>query len=509
MLAYKELKRIYLKQSILSDIDSILQWDLSTFMPQSSREQRVKQLCLLSDLKHNLFSSPEVKNLFEKANLEKLDLCDKANLREMNREYKYLSAFSSKFIEKKTRLTSICEGKWREAREKKKFGIVSSDFRKLIEIIKEEAKILSELFNCSEYDALMKNYNYSFDTEEIKIIFEDLRQFINQTYPKVIEKQKSEDELRNLPNLTENQQLEISKFFMKKFGFRFQMGRIDKSLHPFCGGATDDVRITTRFSKNNPFSSFEAVMHETGHALYEQGLPSKWKNQPLGKSGDMVLHESQSLFVEMQILKSRAFLEYFSKTLNNKFRITEKAVQPDSLFKHFNIVKKSYIRVDADEITYPLHVLLRFDLERRIIRNDFDVKYLPDVWNESFEKIFGFKVDNDANGCLQDIHWFAGLFGYFPTYTLGAIISSQLKWAITNEVVDYDDCLKKGNFKEIIKWLRKRIHSKGRLMLTKELLKETTDKSISTKFFKDHINNKFLKNKNKGRNDITNINKLD
>ncbi|MBD74222.1 MAG: carboxypeptidase M32 [Rickettsiales bacterium] len=492
MLAYKELKKIFYEQSILSDIDSILQWDLSTFMPERSRKERSKQLCLLSELKHRLFSSERTQKMFQEAKNEKLSFKDAINFNEMLREYEYFTSFNSKFIEKKTKLISVCEGKWRDAKEKKNFNIVKNELTKLVDLIKEEGKILSEKFNCSVYDSLMKHYNYSFNSKEITKIFNDLEKFILKIYPRIKEKQKKECPFKQVPNLSEEMQFQISKFFMKKIGFKFQNGRIDKSLHPFCGGGTDDVRITTRLSKDNPFSSFEAVMHETGHGLYEQGLPVQWKNQPLGKSGDMVLHESQSLFVEMQIMKSKPFLKYFSQMLKDEFNISHEYSSDENLFKHFNRVKKSYIRVDADEVTYPLHIILRFELERKLFQNEFKVKDLPDIWNSNFEKIFGFKVDNDANGCLQDIHWYAGLFGYFPTYTLGAIISSQISWAIKNHIPKYDNLLEKGKFKFIVDWLRENIHSKGRLMLTKEIVKKATKEDVKLEFFKSYLKTKYL-----------------
>ncbi len=395
-------------------------------------------------------------------------------------------------MKKKTKLVSICEGKWREAREKQNFKIVRDDLTKLIDVIKEEGKILSDKFNCPNYDALMKHYNFAFNTDELTYIFDDLENFINEIYPRILNRQERDHFSQELPQLTEEQQFEISKYFMKKIGFKFQNGRIDKSLHPFCGGGTDDVRITTRMNKNNPFSSFEAVMHETGHGLYEQGLPVRWRNQPLGKSGDMAIHESQSLFIETQIMKSKPFLDYFSAVLMKKFKISPEHVSAEGLYRHFNKVKKSFIRVDADEVTYPLHILLRFNLEKRIIQNEFKIKDLPEIWNVNFEKIFGFKVDNDNDGCLQDIHWYAGLFGYFPTYTLGAIISSQLKWAINRQFKDYDKCLKNGDFNSIINWLRKYIHSKGRQVSTKELVKKATGENIKSLFFKDYIADKYV-----------------
>ena len=213
---------------------------------------------------------------------------------------------------------------------------------------------------------------------------------------------------------------------MNKLGFDFNRGRIDKSLHPFCGGSSNDIRITTRFNKNDSFSCFDALMHETGHGLYEQNLPKKWQHQPLGSAGGMSLHESQSLFVEMQLIKSLPTSRFIEKVLKNKMNIDLGEFNYKNIYSFRNKVKKSFIRVDADEVHYPLHIIHRFNVEKKIIEENADVESLPDLWNEEFSKIFNYDVDSDNNGCLQDIHWYGGDFGYFPTYSIGAIIAAQL-----------------------------------------------------------------------------------
>ena len=233
-------------------------------------------------------------------------------------------------------------------------------------------------------------------------------------------------------------------------------------------------------------------MHETGHALYEQGLPAKWKYQPAGKSGGMALHESQSLLIEMQIMKSKSFQKFFSKVLVKKFNLEGDEWNFKNLFKIFNRVKKSYIRVESDEVTYPLHIILRFNLEKEIIQNNINIDDLPDLWNQEFKSLFGIEVDNDENGCLQDIHWYAGLFGYFPTYTIGALISSQLAFQLRKEIPELDNDISNGNFKKLIEWLKKNVHSKGSFYSTKKILLDSTQSKLNIEFFQNYINQKYL-----------------
>ena len=294
--------------------------------------------------------------------------------------------------------------------------------------------------------------------------------------------------------LTENDQFELSKIFMMKLGFDFSKGRIDKSLHPFCGGSTDDIRITTRFNEEDSFSCFDALMHETGHALYEQGLPSRWAHQPLGYAGGMSLHESQSLFIEMQIVKSRHLSNFIYKTLVNKLNKNSKLWSSEEIYKIRNLVKKNYIRVDSDEVHYPLHIIHRFNIEYKIIEESENIENLPDLWNQEFFKIMNLEITDDSNGCLQDIHWYGGDFGYFPTYSIGAFIAAQLAAKIRKEISNYDTLLEDGNLKRIIKWLESNIHSQGSIHKINPLLELTTGEALNLKYFENHITDRYINN---------------
>ena len=488
--AYQDLKRIFERKSILSDIDNILQWDLSTIMPEKSRESRTKQLSLLSELKCEIFTDTKIIKLFKDVDKNNLSVFDYSNFREMQKVFTYFSAVPQKLIKKKTELVAKCEGKWRKAKTLKNFCLVKKELSELIKVVKEESKFLSETYQCSKYDALLKCYEYSYNTSKIDALFKNLKNFINQKYDTIV-KNQIKIKYENI-NISEKEQLNLSKFFMKKFGFDFKRGRLDESAHPFCGGSTGDVRITTRINAENNFSAFEAVMHETGHALYEQNLPKNWSHQPAGKSGGMALHESQSLFIEMQVMKSKEFINYLTNILNQKFFKKKSKANFNDLYNTFNKVEKSFIRVEADELTYPLHIILRFNIEKQMIENDLEITEIPDIWNSEFKKIFGMEVDNDSNGCLQDIHWYAGLVGYFPTYTLGAIISAQFAHQFKKDINNVDEFIKAGDLKIINRWLKKNIHQKASFYSTDEILRKVTGRSLSLSYFTNYLQKKYI-----------------
>ena len=292
--------------------------------------------------------------------------------------------------------------------------------------------------------------------------------------------------------INEIQQRDIAEYIMNIIGFDFKRGRLDKSAHPFCGGSTNDVRITTRYNKDNPLSSLDGVMHETGHALYELNLPEKWNHQPVGKSRGMVMHESQSLMIEMQITRSLAFKKFLSKLLKDKFNITDKSLDADNLYLIGTRVEKSYIRVESDEVTYPLHIILRFNLERKIFNNEISVTDIPDAWNEEYKRLFDKKVEKDTDGSLQDVHWYAGLFGYFPTYSLGALTAAQFASQLRIDLPKLDSNIETGKFDDLIDWLKTNIHEKASFFSTNEVLEQVTNSTLNAKYFKNYINNRYL-----------------
>ena len=489
-MSYKNLKILFEEQSLINDISGILNWDMATYMPENSRRQRIKQITKLYDYKKNIFNVIKKNEFFNKVNEFELDKFDKINFELMKNKFDYFNSISVDKLKKKAELSIECEGLWREAKEKSNFNIVKNSFVKLVKLIKEESEILSQIKEKKKYDCLLSKYDRSLDSKQLFEIFNRVEKFIKKKLPLIVNKQKK---IEFHDFLNEEDQFNLSKIFMKQLGFDFSRGRIDKSLHPFCGGGTQDVRITTRFTEEDSFSCFDALMHETGHALYEQGLPQKWAHQPIGSAGGMSLHESQSLFVEMQIIKSLPVSQFIQQILKDKLGKDPNVWSSEVIYNIRNNVNPGYIRVDSDEVHYPLHIIHRFNIEYKVIEEDANVEYLPDLWNEEFSKTLGLDVHDDKSGCLQDIHWYGGDFGYFPTYSIGAFIAAQLACKVRTELINYDLNLKEGNFKPIIKWLRENIHSRGNFLKIDQLLEESTGEKLNLKYFENHIVDRYIK----------------
>jgi len=279
---------------------------------------------------------------------------------------------------------------------------------------------------------------------------------------------------------------------MERLGFDFAHGRLDVSAHPFCGGTPDDVRITTRYNESDFARALMGVLHETGHALYQRGLPVEWRLQPVGRARGMAMHESQSLLLEMQVCRSRAFLSYAAPVLRETFGGDGPGWDAEVLHRRQTRVQRGLIRVDADEVTYPAHVILRYHLERAMIAGDLRPADLPGAWAEGLHELLGIAPDNDREGCLQDIHWYDGNWGYFPTYTLGALIAAQLFEAARREIPDLMAAISAGEFGVLLGWLRERIHSKGSLLSTANLVESATGQPLGTASFMRHLRSRYL-----------------
>ncbi len=490
---YLKLKNLFKEQSILNDINGILGWDMATYMPIKSRKERIKQIKIIYDYKKKIFDEIKQNDLIKKIDTTKLTSEDKLNFNLMKEKIEYYEIIPYQKIKEKASLSIECEGYWREAKKKSDFNIVRKPFKKLVNIIREEAEMLSQKKDKTKYDCLLNNYDRSLNTKVLKKLFNRLEKFIKRKLPLILKKQEQTNGSLTMYELSEEDQFKLSKIFMKKLGFDFNKGRIDKSIHPFCGGSTNDIRITTRFNENDSFSCFDALMHETGHGIYEQNLPKRWSHQPLGSSGGMSLHESQSLLIEMQIIKSLPVSKFIQNVLQKQIKKNSIELNYEDIYRSRKKVTKNFIRVDADEVHYPLHIIHRFNIEYKIIEDNFNVDYLPDLWNEEFFKLFNIDVDSDKNGCLQDIHWYGGDFGYFPTYSLGAIIAAQLMHKIKKNIPNLSSNFENGNFKSTIKWLRRNVHEKGNSFEINEILEQATDEKLNLDYFENHISNRYIK----------------
>lgn len=492
---YKTLEKIFKKVCDINRAKSVLHWDMATVMPAGGAGARGEQLATLESISHAILNDKGVEELFgaaEKA-LKKLNPWQKSNFYEMRRVWRHANAVPQRLLNDLTIEGSKCEMVWRKARAENDFKALEPHLKKVVSIVREIAKAKGEKLGCKPYDALLDQYDPGRKSEQVDKIFEDLSGFLPEFTKQVIEKQKSGDQPKPLKGkFPKDKQRELGIKFMTDLGFDFERGRLDESLHPFCGGYPSDIRITTRYDEDDFNSSLMGVLHETGHALYEANLPRGWQGQPVGDARGMSVHESQSLLIEMQVCRSKAFLTYALPVIKKEFGIRSKDWNIENVYANYNKVTPSLIRVDADEVTYPSHIIIRYHIEKYLIDGEMEVEDLPEAWAQGMDKFLGIKPDSDKNGCMQDIHWMDGTFGYFPTYTIGAIYAAQLFKAAKKSDEKMLSSIEKGDFKSLNEWTRRNIHEFGSKFSTDDLLSKATGSPLDLDGYKEHLKERYL-----------------
>ena len=479
----------------LGNLLNIINWDYSTYMPSGSASSRQEEITTLSSIIHKMLTAKETGDLIAKAEQELsfLTKWQKANLRESKRNFLHSSCISDNLQERYTKASSQCEFIWREARKQNDFNLLKPYLQNVIDITKEIATVKSEHLNLSKYDSLIDMYDPGRKCASIKPVYDKLKLQLPELIRKIIEKQSKETVLPLTDKINIEQQKAIGKRVMEVMGFDFNKGRLDVSAHPFCGGTHNDLRLTARYDENNFLSGLWAIIHETGHGLYELYLPNEYKNQPVGNAKGMAFHESQSLVMEMQAARTQEFIEFLAKLLRDEFAFIGQEYSSDNLYKLATRVNPSFIRVDADEVTYPLHVILRFEIEHQLIEGSLTVDDLTECWNLKMQEYLGIKPSSYSEGCLQDIHWPSGSFGYFPAYTNGAIIASMLMKKAKEENSNILSALKEGNFSDLNLFLNTNLRSLGSLHETTELLQISTGYTeVQPEIFINYLSQKYL-----------------
>ncbi len=491
MTPYQQLETRFRRLSNLNEAQGMLHWDMATVMPPGGAESRAEQLATLSVLAHEMLTVPDVKGLLDAAETE--TPWQAANLREMRRQWVHAAALPSDLVEAFSKACSACEMVWREARPANDFAAVRPKLAQVLDLVRETGAAKAELLGCPAYDALLDQYEPDGRAADIDPLFDDLAGFLPDFIAQVLDRQAEAAPVIEpegpFPVAIQEQ---LGARLMKVLGFDFHHGRLDTSLHPFCGGTPDDVRITTRYDETDFTQSLMGVLHETGHALYERGLPGDWRHQPVGAARGMSLHESQSLLIEMQACRSRDFIGFAADLMREAFTGEGPAWEADNLYRLYTRVERGFIRVDADEVTYPAHVILRYRLERAMIAGDLEVDDLPGAWNDGMAALLGVTPPDDRRGCLQDIHWYDGAWGYFPTYTLGAMTAAQLFDAACRANEDILPAIGRGDFAPLLAWLGAEVHGNGSLRTTAELIAEATGRPLDPGVFKDHLKSRYL-----------------
>ena len=492
---YSRLERHFHRLNALRDASGVLGWDMSTIMPSGGAEARTEQLAALEVICHEQLTDESLPELLDAAESEAagLDVWQAANLREMRREWGRATALDADLVEALSRACRRCEMTWREARPASDYAAVLPSFEALLALVRESAEALGGLLGLDPYDALLDDYAPGLSAARVDAVFDPLADFLPGFIEQVLERQAAGPAPTALPGpFAVERQEALVRRFMEVLGFEFEHGRLDVSAHPFSGGVPDDVRITTRYDEADFMTGLLAVLHETGHALYERGLPADWRFQPVGNAGGMALHESQSLIFEMQACRSAPFVAFAAPLLREAFEASGPAWEEDNLLRLVTRVERGLIRVDADEVTYPAHVILRSRLERAMIAGDLQPAELPGAWNDGLEALLGVRPPDDRLGCLQDIHWYDGAFGYFPTYTLGAMMAAQLFAAAEAALPEIPEAIGRGDFAPLLGWLRENVHGHGSLHEADALLTRATGKPLDPKVFEAHLQRRYL-----------------
>ncbi|MDR4308238.1 carboxypeptidase M32 [Chelatococcus sambhunathii] len=494
MSAYSDLAARFSRAAAISNAIGILHWDHAAMMPKGAAASRSESVALLAVLRHEMVTDPEIGDLIGEAEAaDGLGEWERANLREIRRAYTIDTALPADLVAASSKATSVCEMTWRQARADSDFAALLPSLSEVLSLQRQAGEAKAEKLGLSVYDALLNDYEPGGRSAKIDALFDDLADFLPGFTEEAlaVQARRPQDPPLEGPFPVETQRA-LGVRLMAALGYDFERGRLDVSTHPFCGGADNDVRITTRYDEADFTSALMGVLHETGHALYEQGRPAGFMGQPVGSARGMSVHESQSLLIEMQACRSREFLDFAAPIMRDAFGGSGPAWETEALWRRYTRVSRGFIRVDADEVTYPAHVILRYRLERAMIAGDLPLAELPTAWNEGMRELLGVMPPNDRVGCLQDIHWPSGGWGYFPTYTLGAMTAAQLFAAAKSANPDMLPAIARGDFGPLVAWLRANVHGLGSLYETDELLTRATGSPLDASHFKAHLKRRYV-----------------
>jgi carboxypeptidase Taq len=491
---YEQLEQEFRRLHAFRGALSLLRWDAAVMMPRGSADVRGEQLAALETEHHALLTTPKVARLLERAEAASSQLEDwpLANLREMRRQRDHAIATPPSLIARLAKATARAEVFWVEARKANDFKIFAPHLEEVVHLVRDKAALLGQARGLAPYDALVDGFTPGISTADIDTIFKALSRKLPGLINEAIEVQATRAPLPLAGKFTVARQRALAVDVLKTLGFPFDRGRLDESEHPFTEGVPGDIRVTTRFDVADPFSGLLGAVHETGHAMYDLGLPMKWRDQPVGRDRGLALEESQSLLFEMNLCRSRSFVRYLKPLLEKYLQVSGPEWSEENLYGHLIRVKRSLIRMDADELTYPVHIMLRYELEKKILDGVLPVADLPAAWSENLEQRLGIKPINDVDGCLQDIHWAVGHFGYFPSYALGAVIAGQLNEALRAERPSLDEEIAAGQFGGVMDWLRDNVHGVGARLPIQELMQQATGKPLTASAYLRYLEAKYL-----------------
>jgi carboxypeptidase Taq len=487
---YRQLAEHCAKIADIRHASAVLQWDQETHMPEGSNEVRARQLSTLAELAHRLFTSAKTEKLIKKL-IHKDDLSDRQqkNVQRLLEDFEKNKKLPASFIQKQTRAVHQGFDAWIKARKANRFKVFEKPLQKIIDLKKQEAELLG--YEHHPYDALLNEYDKGITVQQLDKIFSSLAEKLEPIMLGQQKKSQVQQDIYSGKHFPQDHQWNFGIQMLREMHFNFDKGRQDISAHPFTTSfGSSDVRVTTRIDEKNPANMIWSCMHELGHALYEQGLPAEEYGMPLGEACSLSIHESQSRLWENAVGKNASFWKHYFPVLQSYFPEQLQDVSEEQFMRHANRVEPSLIRTEADEVTYHYHIIIRYEIEKLLIANNLQAKDVPAIWREMYKKYLKVEVPDDNSGCLQDVHWSHGSFGYFPTYSIGSILAAQFWNRIKGEQADIESALENGNSTAVFQWLQKNIYWQGRFYQTQELCKQVTGMKLNPQFFVDYISEK-------------------
>ena len=482
---YDELISLVKQANLLASTSALLGWDQETMMPPRGVEHRSNQQAQLASIHHGLATNPRIGDLL--AACESQDHLstdptspEAVNIREVRRRYERATKLPTELVEELAQLTSLAHHEWAEARKASDFARFRPWLEKIVELTRRKAECFGWPSDGEPWDALAEDYEAGCTAADVEVVFTPLRKRLQDLLSDLMASSTSPSNNFNEIALPIDQQEQFVRFVSKHIGFDYSRGRLDRSTHPFCSGThCHDVRLTTRFHETNVNDALGSTMHESGHGIYEQGLSADHIGTPMGDAVSLGIHESQSRMWENQVGRSREFWVWALPKLTEFFGDVVGGLSLDDVYGGANIVRPDFIRVEADELTYNMHIMVRFEIERALMRGDLEVSDIPGVWNQKYKQYLELDVPDDRRGCLQDIHWSSGSIGYFPTYTLGNLYAAQFFETALEAMPDLHDQFKSGQFGDLKRWLNQNIHAHGERYPAPDLCRHVTGKPLS------------------------------
>ena len=500
ILDYNRLMEKFKDLAVFQSAEMVVGWDMYTVMPPKGIELRSQQLSLLSVMEHKMASDAEIGVLLRKIKrrrqIDELNKVQRRNVYLIQKRYNEETKLPDQLVAEIAKQQTIATDVWKKAKATKDYALFRPELEKLTKLQKKAADILMKVKKTkTPYDALIDIFEPKMTAKTIAKIFDDLKDGLTKLLKKCEAAPRRPDPSVLKPRVSINVQRNLATALAEAIGYDVTSkqagGRIDPTEHPFTSGYYDDVRITTHYYEDNFTHSVFAVLHEAGHALYQQGFKREWIYQPVGSAASMGFHESQSRMFENIVGRSPEFWLYFLPKLKQIAGRTLSGLDLDKYVHAINQVKPSKIRVEADEVTYGLHIIIRFNIERELFADKLTVRELPEVWNQSYHDYLGVKVEDDSEGVMQDIHWSQGGFGYFSNYALGNIYSGQMLMAMEKTLPDWREQVARGNFNGIKDWLTKKVYSQGNLYDPADLIKKITGKGLDVKPYLNYLNTKY------------------